>query len=149
MENKLAFYREQCGMTQEELAAYVGLPAETIKEAEKAAIPLITPSYMEKIAEILGEDTNDIFPSALSEERLNNIRKQAKQAAVDHSSERIDLEDLKTICHMSAEELQSCLDTLSEARTRLLRFDYQCAEHGMLQTVEVALETIIRRLWEV
>lgn len=147
MENKLAFYREQRGMTQEELAAYVGLPAETIKEAEQTVFPLIAPSYIVKIADVLGEDANDIFPSMpkISEETI----RKARQKASTLTSIEIDLEDLKSTCHICEEELRAILNTLSETRISLEVHDGGRAEYAALYTVELAMETTIRKLKEV
>lgn len=150
MENKLAFYREQRGMTQEALAAYVGLPAETIKEAEKTVFPLIAPSYIVKIADVLGEDANDIFPSMpkISDEIIQKARQKAS-TLIDRSSIEIELEDLKSTCHICEEELRYILNTLSETRVSLEVHDGGSAEHAALYTVELALETTIRKLKEV
>ena len=66
MENKMAYYREKLGMSQEELANKVGADVEAIKTAEKSNYPKNLPAKcISDIADALGiADIRDLFVQA-------------------------------------------------------------------------------------
>ena len=61
MENKIRYYREKIGMTQEELAQKAGVSRVTISYLETGKQPVITSETMLKIAEALGKSVKTIF----------------------------------------------------------------------------------------
>lgn len=61
MDNKIKYYRELKGMSQEELAKASGVSRTTLSGFENGTIKVTTNTTMDKIAEALGVSTIELF----------------------------------------------------------------------------------------
>lgn len=61
MKNKVKYYREMKGISQEELAEKSGISRTTISGFENETIKVTTNSTMDKVAKALGVSTVELF----------------------------------------------------------------------------------------
>ncbi|MBQ8298633.1 MAG: helix-turn-helix transcriptional regulator [Clostridia bacterium] len=61
MKNRVKEFREQQGMTQEELAEKSGISRTTISGFENGTIEITTNTTMDKISKALGKKTKTVF----------------------------------------------------------------------------------------
>ena len=143
MANTLKDYREKKGLTQEELAEKAKVPVELIKEIE-GEIVILPASQANSISNVLGVEPSLIFDSAVEYETAR--KNQTSDEILDLKEKLCDYEYL---CASSAERLASLIETLREAKNKLedahLR---KTTEYCMIETVDVALETIMKDLNE-
>ena len=143
MANTLKDYREKKGLTQEELAEKAKVPVELIKEIE-GEIVILPASQANSISNVLGVEPSLIFDSVAEHETAR--KNQTSDEILDLKEKLCDYEYL---CASSAERLASLIETLREAKNKLedahLR---KTTEYCMIETVDVALETIMKDLNE-
>ena len=142
MSTMLESYRKERRLSREELAACVGCGVEAIQTIEEGNGVFIKTKDAARIAEALACDLSDIFISCGASCEV--LRDDTDE---EHDKENaVDLEDMQNICYTSAEELESLWATLAEARFSFPADFVGCLEYHMIQTVEVALRDIIKRL---
>lgn len=144
MANTLKDYREKKGLTQEELAEKAKVPVELIKEIE-GEIVILPASQANSISNVLGVEPSLIFDPVAEYETAR--KNQTSDEILDLKEKLCDYEYL---CASSAERLASLIETLREAKNKLedsgLR---KTTEFCMIETVDIALETIVKDLTEI
>jgi len=84
---RLKFYRNQAGLSREELADQIGISASTISKWEKGSrVPVL--NNVIDIAKILGIKPSDLLPNAVLE---NDLIKPAEEKPVEEKKDNSDL----------------------------------------------------------
>lgn len=140
MANKMKYYREKKGLSQEELAEISKTPVELIKVIEEGKTVTLPTKQVASFAIALGVEPSTLFGD-------DYMCADYSDAADDVSEDLRDkLENFEGVCMVAAEELDALMNTLFQARVGLEHSNYDIAEFKMIYTVEIALESIIRDL---
>ena len=120
------------------------MPVELIKEIE-GEIVILPASQANSISNVLGVEPSLIFDPVAEYETAR--KNQTSDEILDLKEKLCDYEYL---CASSAERLASLIETLREAKNKLedsvLR---KTTEFCMIETVDIALETIVKDLTEI
>ena len=141
MANTLKDYREKKGLTQEDLAEKAQVPVELIRAIEDGREVHLLTFQAANISNVLCVEPSLLFSAVADYEPA-------------HESDEIKdlkdkLDEYEYLCMASSEKLASLIETLREAKNKLedahLR---KTTEYCMIETVDVALETIMKDLNE-
>lgn len=128
MANKLKYYREQAGLSQEALSEKAGVPVALIKRIEEGRQTMLSTVHIVHISEILSAEPTEIFGDEEAYSKAKVLY-------------------LADLCTASAETIGSIINALFYARTNLEEGAvYRAAEYSVLETAEIALEKIRRGL---
>ena len=145
MANTIREYRENRGLTQEELAEKAHIPVEMIRAIEDGKEVILPTFQAESISKALRVESSLLFDNVAEYESTPEYQTSDE---VNYLNERI--RDYEYVCMASSEKLNSLIETLREAKNKLedsgLR---KTTEFCMIETVDIALETIVKDLTEI
>ena len=145
MANTIREYRENRGLTQEELAEKAHIPVELIRAIEDGKEVILPTFQAESISKALRVESSLLFDNVAEYEATPEDQTSDE---VNDLNERI--RDYEYVCMASSEKLNSLIETLREAKNKLedsgLR---KTTEFCMIETVDIALETIVKDLTEI